>query len=425
MSYYISMRSYRLDPRYLDTPQIELGDGVDLSDPTSPAKATYSAFVPEGAGVLKAGALASGVIKSQDIVNETVTVRESLTVKEEGDVLSQYFKASYGLASVNQSYEAASKEQSSHHTFYALLEHAGEAARLSSQEISWQRDPESELEGDPARDKALLLARYGSHYVDAIKYGLRIGIQAKASKSYSQDSSALAAAFKAAYGGFNVDAGARATHQKTLNEAKAEVLFEATSGGRSDGGLVVVRDFAGIDKLLDDIHAGAIKFAVAPIEVTVKPYWPTLRREWKKVRSILEPNEKPFEVPTANFGVPRGTILPWHPSGEFVQGLDPESKEVKIVAPDGWAICNGQMGTPDLTTRFIRGTDQFADMGHPGGASTHHHGGKTGNPSSTQEIHSGAGRKHMIPVPGHIHQIQIGESENLPPFVWLVYIMKV
>ena len=111
MSYYISIRSYRLDPRYLDTPQIEFGDGVDLSNPISPAKATYSAFVPEGEGLLKAGALAIGVIKSQDIVNETVLVKESLTVKEEGDVLSQYFKASYGLANVNQSYEKASKEQ--------------------------------------------------------------------------------------------------------------------------------------------------------------------------------------------------------------------------------------------------------------------------------------------------------------------------
>lgn len=422
MSYYHSIRSFRLDPRYLDTPQIELGDGVDLSDPTRPAKATYSAFVPEGAGPLKAGALASGVVKSQDIVNETVTVKEGLTVKEEGDVLSQYFKASYGLASVNQSYEKASKEQSSHHTFYALLEHAGEAARLSSQEITWQRDPESELEGDPARDKALLLARYGSHYVDAIKYGLRIGIQAKASKSSSQDSSALAVAFKAAYGGFNVDASVRATHQKALDNAKAEVLFEATSGGRSDGGLVVVRDFAGINKLLDDIHAENIKFAVAPIEVTVKPYWPTLRREWKKVRSILEPNEKPFEVPTANFGVPKGTILPWHPSGEFVQGLEPESKEVKIVAPDGWAVCNGEMGTPNLTDRFIRGTDRFDLMGLPGGALTHHHGGQTAQPSSTQGIHSGAGNKHTMPVPGHTHPIS--DSENLPPFVWLVYIMK-
>ncbi|MFZ7128626.1 MAG: hypothetical protein ACOWWM_20930 [Desulfobacterales bacterium] len=422
MSYYISMRSYRFDPRYLDTPKIDLGDGVDLQDPMRPAKSTYSAFIPEGAGPLKTGALASGVIKSQDIVNETVSVKESLTAKEEGEVLGQYFKASYGLASVNQSYEAASREQSSYHTLYALMEHAGEAARLSSQEVHWERDPESELEGDPARDKALFLARYGSHYVDAIKYGLRIGIQAKASKASTQDSSVLSAAFKAAYGGFNVDAGARVEHQNTLNNAKAEILFEATSGGRSDGGLVVVRDFVGINKLLDDINAGNVKFAVAPIEVILKPYWPTLRREWKKVRSILDPNEKQFEVPAANFGVPRGTILPWYPSGEFIQGLEPESKEVEIVAPDGWAICNGQMGTPNLTDRFVRGTDRFADMGHPGGALTHHHGGQTGQPSSTQGIHSGSGNKHAMPVQGHTHPI--GESGNLPPFVWVVYIMK-
>jgi len=258
--------------------------------------------------------------------------------------------------------------------------------------------------------------------VDAIKYGLRIGIQAKASKSSSQSSSALSVAFKAAYGGFNAGAGVGTNHREALDKANTEFLLEATSGGRSDGGLVVVRDFEGIKKLLDDLHAGNIKFSVAPIEITVKPYWPTLRREWKKVRSILEPNEKPFEVPTANFGVPRGTILPWHPSGEFVQGLEPGSKEDRIVAPDGWAIRNGQMGTPNLTDRFIRGTDRFDLMGLPGGALTHHHGGQTAQPSSTQQIHAGAGNKHAMPVPGHTHAIPA--SENLPPFVWLVYIMK-
>ena len=120
------------------------------------------------------------------------------------------------------------------------------------------------------------------------------------------------------------------------------------------GGLVVVRDFEEINRLLDDIGAGNIRFSVAPIEITLKPYWPTLRREWKNARSILEPDEKQFKVPTANFGVPKGTILPWYPTGEFILGLDSESEETTILAPDRWTICDGQMGTPDLRGRFIK-----------------------------------------------------------------------
>ena len=103
----------------------------------------------------------------------------------------------------------------------------------------------------------------------------------------------------------------RKQHQAKLDKMGVEILFEATSGGRSDGGLVVVRDFEEINRLLDDIDAGNIRFSVAPIEITLKPYWPTLRSEWKNARSILEPDERQFKVPTASFGVPKGTILPW------------------------------------------------------------------------------------------------------------------
>ena len=143
-----------------------------------------------------------------------------------------------------------------------------------------------------------------------IRYGLRIGIRGKVSKSSIEDTSALSAAFKATYGGFSVDAGVRKEHQASLDKMGVEILFETTSGGRIDGGLVVVRDFEGINRLLDDIGAGNIRFSVAPIEITLKPNWPTLRREWKNARSILEPDGKQFQVPTANIGVPKGTLLP-------------------------------------------------------------------------------------------------------------------
>ncbi len=421
MSYYTSVRNFQLDPRYINTPQINLGDGVDLHDPIHPIKSTYSAFKPEGAEVADTGTQGTGVIKARDIINETMAFKEKLEAKEESDVLSQYFKASYGLASVNQSYEAASKQKSSYHTVYALLEHTGESASLSAREIIWQRNPESEMEGDPVRDQELFLARYGSHYVDAIRYGLRIGIQGKVSKFSTEDTSTLSAAFRVTYGGFSVDAGVRKQHQAELDKMGVEILFEATSGGRSDGGLVVVRDFEGINRLLDDIGAGNIRFSVAPIEITLKPYWPTLRREWKNARSILDPDEKQFKVPTANFGVPKGTILPWYPTGEFIFGLDSESEKTTILAPDGWAICDGQMGTPDLRGRFIRGTNEYSDAGNPGGAKQHSHG-CTDKPSRTQTIHSGAGRQHTMPVSEHTHDMS--EAEHLPEFIWVVYIMK-
>ena len=98
MSYYTSVRNLQLDPRYINTPQINLGDGVDLHDPIHPIKSTYSAFKPEGAEAADTGKQGTGVIKARDIINETMAFREKLEAKEENDVLSQYSKASYGLA---------------------------------------------------------------------------------------------------------------------------------------------------------------------------------------------------------------------------------------------------------------------------------------------------------------------------------------
>lgn len=425
MSYYLTIKSFQLDPRYIDAPRISLGDGVDLEDPMHPVKSTYSAFRPDVENVSVAEEPKIGDVKSQDIVNETIVFKESLDVKEESDVLSQYFKASYGLSSVDQSYKTATKQQESYHTIYALLEHTGEAENL--EQPAWHRNPESEMVGDPVKDKELFVARYGSHYVSAIKYGLRIGIQARLDKSATTKSSDLSVGFKAAFGSFSVEAGLRKEHEKKLEKMGVEILFEATSGGRTDKGLITVRGFENINKLLDDIGTGKTQFLVAPIQVTLKPYWPTLRREWKNTRLVLEPNEQENVVPAANYGVPKGTIIPWYPTGEYLMGLESESKEVTIVAPDGWAICDGTMGTSDLRDKFIRCTSEHVGLCETGGTKDHNHQGRTGDIDKSKVPSNwwwrmGTPKQHSVTDVRHRHPIE--PSEHLPPFINLVFIMK-
>lgn len=41
--------------------------------------------------------------------------------------------------------------------------------------------------------------------------------------------------------------------------------------------------------------------------------------------------------------------------------------------PDGWLLCDGSNGTPDLRDKFIRGAAASADAGATGGATTHVH----------------------------------------------------
>ena len=54
--------------------------------------------------------------------------------------------------------------------------------------------------------------------------------------------------------------------------------------------------------------------------------------------------------------VPSGVILMWSGSTDTI--------------PAGWALCNGQDGTPDLTDRFILGAGKTYQPGTTGGAAT-------------------------------------------------------
>jgi hypothetical protein len=59
--------------------------------------------------------------------------------------------------------------------------------------------------------------------------------------------------------------------------------------------------------------------------------------------------------------VPRGVIVPWWGDGS--------------APPEGWAICDGSDGTPDLRGRFIRGADGAGVVPHTfGDGGSHRHG---------------------------------------------------
>ena len=78
--------------------------------------------------------------------------------------------------------------------------------------------------------------------------------------------------------------------------------------------------------------------------------------------------------------IPKGMIIMWHPE-------QPTDK-----APEGWAICDGDNGTPDLRGRFVRGVD-------PNGQNT-----KLGNTGGTEEV------EYTIKnMPRHNHEISKGK----------------
>lgn len=186
-----------------------------------------------------------------------------------------------------------------------------------------------------------------------MRYGLRIAIQGKIRNDSKYSATDLSGKFKAAFGNFSAEAGVRNQQKKALEQMGTDLLLEVTSGGREKGpSLLSLHGFDDISKFLDDLKNDTIQFRVAPIELTVYSYWPLLDLKWKKMRMLLNPEKASFKPPSAPFGVPKGTIIAWHPTPDYIDGLDKDPSNVTIVAPPGWAICDGRQGTPDLRGRF-------------------------------------------------------------------------
>jgi microcystin-dependent protein len=118
--------------------------------------------------------------------------------------------------------------------------------------------------------------------------------------------------------------------------------------------------------------------------------------------------------------------------------------------PEGWSLCNGQNGTPNLTDRFIVGSGDTYSIGNTGGSAnaivpSHNHTGSTnttgshthgfrtyaGGGSSGSLTGSGTGTITTSSAGGHSHSTvtsssagDSGTNANLPPYLSLFYIMK-
>ena len=123
--------------------------------------------------------------------------------------------------------------------------------------------------------------------------------------------------------------------------------------------------------------------------------------------------------------LPRGVIVMWSGSISSI--------------PEGWALCDGTNGTPDLRDRFIVGARQdhgdvaktniTGSLTQTGGNVIHSHTGTTGSdtsgnyrawdaPPGTSSWNGDASRGW------HTHTLTINSSESIPPYYALAFIMK-
>jgi microcystin-dependent protein len=98
---------------------------------------------------------------------------------------------------------------------------------------------------------------------------------------------------------------------------------------------------------------------------------------------------------TLNQIIPTGVIMMW--SGSIAS------------VPDGWALCNGLNGTPNLTNRFIVG----ANVDNAGIANTDITGSNTQTGGAKDAVV--VSHTHTISDPGHTHNNKNNSGQQNPP----------
>jgi hypothetical protein len=135
---------------------------------------------------------------------------------------------------------------------------------------------------------------------------------------------------------------------------------------------------------------------------------------------------QPAAIPPA--GLPRGAIIAFMPDFRGVDYSDTKGLR-RWLAGQGWAVCDGKDGTPDLHARMLIGTERPEDAGQRLGSRDHAHrlSGTTDDVyGRDRDFPTGRGYSVRIPEDSHRHGIQ-GQSdrvEHLPPSTQVVFIIK-
>ena len=124
----------------------------------------------------------------------------------------------------------------------------------------------------------------------------------------------------------------------------------------------------------------------------------------------------------AGGGIPSGVVVIWSGAESSI--------------PDGWALCDGQNGTPDLQDRFVLGAGTAHSVGETGGAEEvtltveqmprHDHHVNLGNAAAYTSYIS-AQNSNVNALAQDFRTGSAGSSQphpNMPPYYVLCYIIK-
>ena len=399
---------------------IALGMGFDMSDSLFPVQRQLAFPAPPPD---------LDIPVPDDLLASECTFTEISDYRREAEKISASFKVSFGIGSARAAYSRAREEINTKKIMYAEYGVRGAGASMPGNAIVWSNPPVAERIPDREQRARHFLRTYGSHYLSSVVYGSSIVIRGSFESQSESERMDFSASFKAGFGGWGGRAGLSVEQERVLKSQQTTILCQVVCGRVTPPAALYCTGYEDALSLLTKVKAGEIKIEPGPIECSLSQFWQTLYPEFPLTAGIFDqPTPVALECP---YGVPKGTVLAWWPPPESQQRVWVEELNqfhVTVAPPQGWLLCNGLSGTPDLRGRFVRAIGTYEDIGETGGSEKHAHQikGKTGYDSDgfaggveSSDNFRGTNwnHRHFLDLPSEL-------SDGLPPYATLVYVMK-
>jgi hypothetical protein len=399
----ITVPYYEITPGELSI-DFNIGEGVDMNEPDNPRGAGTSPFdyiaqKPEKSLV--------AAVDVNELFLSNVDYLESSRIEEYARVFNSAIRLSYGPAALRASFNEIIQRNASHYSVIVRIRDS-KSKDTGNPILAFKSAPESEALQKPDDERTyLFLQQYGSHFIQKISYGYDITFEASVRRdSYARESD-FKASLQAAYGAFSGGGSVSLTETEKLVNAGVQIQGRVISGGFDPDVPRIFNSVQSLFEFLKKLENQTIKLNRGIYKLFLQSYFSKLTI-YPNTQRLFSPFF--FSRPKSDNGVPVGTIISYSPPNPITQA-EAAMHGADYWVPDGWALCNGANGTPDLMNRFIMGCG-VDGMGSTGGSRSHNH--RLELRANVEYIDSQVSKKGTL----------MHDAEHLPPFVKLVYLMK-
>jgi hypothetical protein len=271
-----------------------------------------------------------------------------------------------------------------------------------------------ETNNDLSSRSEQFISAFGTHYILSVAVGFKIDILATIHSTSIQSQTKFSAAIKGMLG---IGGAYGQAEQQFMESQDIRILLRITCGDIEPSyGSLVLTNLKNVTDFLEKFKKNEIKMKPGPVSFIASSFNGTLITN-QKLHEIFNASVSPILTDQ----LPIGTILLWQPRTEDYDELG------NALIPNGWALCDGLNGRPNLLNRFPIGSPD-AKKGHIGnsvGNESHSHGysGRTGTGGGMGA--RGFDDRYLSEgTHTHAYSGQTSEEKWIPPSYSILYIVK-